>query len=302
MVSTRLELLTGKGGVGRSTLALSLARAAAQRGERVLLLEAEEGPERAAALGRLLGLEPSGAPKLVESRLSVAQLRAAEGHESFLRGLIPAGPLIRAALGSRPLRRFLESAPAMYELGLFQQLWSFLQDGAFDRIVLDLPATGHALALLQLPDQLRMLLQKGPLVDRLMRGKVRVGDPQLTRIWIVTRPAPTIISEALELEEQLRIEGLSCAGFLLNGWSTLKLDAHAEEIAEELLREYPESDEAQALSQRKHVEPLLRGLHDRAALWTLPQLIPSPLERPPPAWYQPLVDALIPLLTPREEL
>ena len=296
-MSARLELLTGKGGVGRSTLALSLARAAAQRGERVLLLEAEEGPERAAALGRLLGLEPSGAPKLVESRLSIAQLRAAEGHESFLRGLIPAGPLIRAALSSAPLRRFLESAPAMYELGLFQQLWSFLQSDAFDRIILDLPATGHALALLQLPDQLRELLQKGPLVERLMRGKARVGDPQLTRLWIVTRPAPTIISEALELEEQLRIEGLRCAGFLLNGWSQLELDARAEQIAAELLSEYPESDEAQALSQRKNIEPLIERLRARSALWSLPQLIPSPLERPPPAWYQPLVDALAPLLT-----
>ncbi|MEE2645453.1 MAG: ArsA family ATPase [Myxococcota bacterium] len=289
---SRLELLTGKGGVGRSTVSLALARAAVQRGESVLLLEAEEGPERAAALGRLIGVTMSGEARQVEPRLWLAQLRALEGHASFLKELIPAGPLIQAALSSKALRRFLESAPAMYELGLFQQLWCALQDQRFDRVILDLPATGHALALLQLPEQLQRLLNGGPLVDRLMRGRAGLAGSDRTRLWIVTRPEQTVISEALELAQQLKEDGLSPSGFLVNGWSRLPLnDAETEQLGT-LLACAPKSDEAIGLRRHEEAPMLLARLGEVAATYTLP-LRPAPSsERPPPAWYQPLCEAL----------
>ena len=94
-------MVTGKGGVGRTTVSVALARAAARAGRKTLLMEIayEDGVQ--SAVGEVLGCgRLSDMPEKVESNLSVAHLWARTGHEGFLRTILPGAALIRAALRS----------------------------------------------------------------------------------------------------------------------------------------------------------------------------------------------------------
>ena len=111
-LSRRIHLITGKGGVGRTTVAVALAQALAQAGRRVLLTEIEEVDAGPSVVGARIGQPEIGAkPKKVAPNLHCCVLRAGVGHEDFLRSVLPAGPLIRAALRSKALSRFLVAAP-----------------------------------------------------------------------------------------------------------------------------------------------------------------------------------------------
>ena len=228
-----LHLMTGKGGVGRTTLTIDLGHAFARSGYQTLILEPADADGGDSMLGRQVGHTLSSNALCIEPNLYAAQLDSRLGHASFLKSLIPIKRLVDAALNSKPLSQFLNSAPSMYELGLFYHLWMILDSEKYDRIVVDLPATGHTLALTQLPNQLERMIRKGHLVDALKRGSEFISHPQQCSLWITTLPERLPVSEALDLAQALAKDQLKCAGFFLNripqvDWSTeQEQDLHA---------------------------------------------------------------------------
>ena len=238
-LNPKLHLITGKGGVGRTSVAISLAKAFALKGERVLLLETRDEEGGASALGRALGLgerlPSASAPRRLSAELLrdglssellssceaagslyAAQLVAREGHERFLSSMLPVERLVKAALQSQGLSRFLNAAPSMYELGLFYHLWSVVDQGAFSKVVMDLPATGHTLALTRLPGQIERMVPVGPVTEGLRSGKAVIADPEQASLWVVALPERLPVSEALELSEALEGDELVTAAFILN--------------------------------------------------------------------------------------
>jgi anion-transporting ArsA/GET3 family ATPase len=219
----RVILLTGKGGVGKTTLTAALGRAMAKSGRRVLVSEPAYSETDELPLARQLGLK--GNPKgihSVQENFAYTGLRARIGHETFLRTVIPSPRLIRAALKSKAVARFLIAAPSLHEMGLFYHLLTLLNqtdaDGgrAFDSIIVDMPATGHALALTQLPDILLRLIPSGPIARALLQGQAILNDPAQGAAWIVSLPQQLPVSESLELIAGLEETRMYCAGVLLN--------------------------------------------------------------------------------------
>ena len=135
------------------------------------------------------------------------------------------GP-IRAALRSSALRKFMIAAPAFYELGLMYSLLTLLQ--ATDRdgrarhpfIIIDMPATGHALALADLPQTVLRLVPRGPVATAMRAGQAYLNDPKVTAAWIVTLPEHLPITEAIELLEGLRRSAVPMGGIILNRFLT----------------------------------------------------------------------------------
>jgi anion-transporting ArsA/GET3 family ATPase len=162
-----LHLMTGKGGVGRTTLTIDLGKAFARKGLKTLIVEPADADGGDSMLGRQLNQEITSNEVKIEPNLYAGQLDCKIGHASFLKSIIPIKRLIDAALNSKPLAHFLNSAPSMYELGLFYHLWQIVDSKKYERIIVDLPATGHTLALTQLPKQLERMIRKGYLVDAL---------------------------------------------------------------------------------------------------------------------------------------
>ena len=224
VLSRRIHLVTGKGGVGRTTVATALAVAAAGHGKRVLLTEIGDPEGGYSAIGRRFGREhltPDPEP-LGPPGLSGCHVWATRGHELFARSVIPAGPLIRAALRSKALQKFVTAVPSLYELGVFYHLLRLLQATdsagrpAHEIIVADLPATGQTLALTSLPEILLDALPDGPIPRYMREGQTYLNDPKQGVAWVVTLPELLPVTEALELIDGLRATHVTPAGVILN--------------------------------------------------------------------------------------
>jgi arsenite-transporting ATPase len=217
----RITLVAGKGGVGRSTAAWALAERLAAAGHATLLLEAVVGAAGPSAFADRLGRAPTTEPAMLAPRLAHARLEPRYGQERFLREIVPIGPLVHAALHSRALARMLDAGPSLDELGVLHHFLVLAEEESsgrprFARIVVDLPATGHAIALADLPNTILRIAPRGPIADRLRRGQALLHDPSTTGALIVTIPEPLALREALDLAEGLGRARVPVGAFLLN--------------------------------------------------------------------------------------
>jgi anion-transporting ArsA/GET3 family ATPase len=219
----RILLLTGKGGVGRSIVTAALAHIAQRRGRRVLVAELGDDPDDYSPLARYFGRDrlPVDPEELAPGIRGVVLL-ARTGQDLFLRQVLRSSTLSRAALGSDPIRRLLSAGPSFREMGIFFQLLALLRlphrDGGHEHevVIVDMPATGHALSLTGLPDLLLRLVPGGPIADALREGKGYLNDPAQSAAWVVTLPETLPVSECLELLAGLRRTEMPIGGVFLN--------------------------------------------------------------------------------------
>lgn len=224
ILDRRVVLVSGKGGVGRTTISASLARAAAAAGKRVMVAEIEEPATQAqSTLAHMFGREvlPVRAT-LVAPGVHGCMLATEQGTEQFLADVFRVKTLARLALRNAALRRLLHAGPSFHEMGIFYHLLHLIRqelpDGRprWDFIVVDMPATGHTLALTGLPDILLRLVRRGPIASALREGQGWLNNPRAGCAVVVTIPEPLPVTESLELVEGLQATSMAVAAIVLN--------------------------------------------------------------------------------------
>ena len=280
----RALLVSGKGGVGKTTVTAALARAAVASGRPVLLAEVEitsEPQEGPSPLATLVGARAPG-PQVTElsPNLSFVRLSAVEGQRLFLQDVLPLRMMADAAMRTRALRRFLEAAPALREMGVLYQMLHLLRlqrpDGAplHPLCVVDLPATGHALALAALPDTLLSVMPGGPIGRATREGLALLRDPALTGALLVTLPEPLPVSETLELAGALARHRIPLAAGVLNRMPADPFSPDGRAALARLLEAHGPHQGQRALGRldraRAAQARLAAGLS--APLFTLPEL------------------------------
>lgn len=222
-LSKRIVLVTGKGGVGRSTVTAALAVASARRGNRVLVSEIEEPCGGFSPLARLFGREHLPVkPIQLAPGIEGGQLTAAKGQEAFLTGVLKVRTMARLAMRTKPLLAFLRFAPSFHEMGIFYHLLSHIKSqtkdkrNRYDQILIDMPATGHTLALTALPEQLLSLIRSGPIATGMREGQKWLNDPATGAAYVVTIPETLPVTECMELIDGLQQTNMPVGGVILN--------------------------------------------------------------------------------------
>ena len=244
----RALLVSGKGGVGKTTVAAALARAAVASGKRVLLAEVEVSSDEQngpSPLASLVGAREPG-PRVTEVSpgLSFVRLSPIEGQRLFLKDVLPLKLMAEAAIRSRALGRFLEAAPAFREMGVLYQMLHLIRSTRSDGnqshplCILDLPATGHALALASLPDALLSVMPGGPIGRSVREGMGLLRDPALTGALLVTLPEPLPVSETLELATAIQRHRIPLAAGVLNRVPENPFSPDGRAAVEKLLGEH----------------------------------------------------------------
>ncbi|MDB5219706.1 MAG: Arsenical pump-driving ATPase [Myxococcaceae bacterium] len=223
LLPLRAVLVTGKGGVGKTTVTASLARFAASRGKRVLCAEIAGDPAASSALADALGVDHLDIePVTVSENIKAVLLAPHLGHTKFLRDVLPMKLLADAAMRSAAIRRFLAAAPTFPEMGVLYRLLDLVRmkrrDGSDEHelIIVDLPATGHALALAQIPASLLRIIPSGPIAAAVREGLDLLTDKQRTGAIVVTLPETLPVSEALELVKGITQHDIPLAQVMVN--------------------------------------------------------------------------------------
>ena len=207
----RLVIVTGKGGVGKTTVAAAVAQAAVAARRSVLLVEVAT-PGRLASVLDVPAL--SGEPRQLLDGLSAVALEESSALEELVHQLMPLRLLSRRLLSSDTFRIIAAAVPGIVETALLARVIGWLEEQdrrgrpRWDVVVLDSPASGHSVPLLATPRTLSGLATVGPLGAVVRKTSRWLTDPALTRALVVAIPEDWAVAEAVELHESLR-DGLA---------------------------------------------------------------------------------------------
>lgn len=216
----RFLFVTGKGGVGKTTVCAALALALAESGRRVLVavMGAREG------ISSLLGSAPLGSditelrPRIFGVALSAGPAIREYGHMK-----IKSRMLAGAIFENRYVQSFFAGAPGLKEWALLGKAWyhsTEMVDGAprFDTVLFDAPSTGHGLDMLRVPKVILDLAPPGILRTDAERAWHMFQDPSRAGAVVVALPEELPVNETEELVQALRVElELPIAALVVNG-------------------------------------------------------------------------------------
>ncbi|MBL8704170.1 MAG: arsenical pump-driving ATPase [Rhodospirillales bacterium] len=254
----RYLFFTGKGGVGKTSIACAVALALADAGRSVLLVSTDPASNLDEMLGVKLGDHPTSVPSTLGlSAMNIDPEKAAEAYRHRVIGQMPDG----ASATERAEVREQLSGACTTEIAAFDEFVGLLADElpAYDHVIFDTAPTGHTLRLLSLPkawtgflaDNDRGASCLGPhsglqmQEQRFRAALAALSDSRRTTIVLVTRPDRSAIAEAARTSTELRALGLSNQRLIINGvfkaaTANDPIAAALEQAGQQALRDMPD--------------------------------------------------------------
>ncbi|MEM9742009.1 MAG: ArsA-related P-loop ATPase [Pseudomonadota bacterium] len=196
----RLTLISGKGGVGKTTLASALALGSAARGEPTVLISLENTDDRHPVFGIPFGYEATPVPDAAGS-LSLLRVEALPAVKEYVRRKLPFGRLYDGAFDSRAFRDFAAAAPGFEELMVLGKLYDLATTSGFRHLVFDAPASGHLRQLVNVPAAAMAAVRLGPLYDIARKIDRLLKTPTATAVVLPVLAEEMPLRETAELAE-----------------------------------------------------------------------------------------------------
>jgi len=202
LFNKRIIVITGKGGVGKTTVSTIIAIAARKLGKKVLVCEINTKEKIAPSLGYS---ESFGEVQEIENNLSTVNIIPNRAMEEYGIMILKSKILYNTVFNNKYVKKFLSAIPGLSEILIWGKIRFHEQEklkngqNKYDIIIVDAPATGHGISLLKLPIAILSILQKGALAKEGKELHSLLTDENRTSINIVTIPEELPVNEAKEL-------------------------------------------------------------------------------------------------------
>lgn len=239
----------GKGGVGKTRVAVRIAHELARRGHSVLLTTTDPA-------GNVLDIAGEEFPNLEVARIDPA----AEVEKYTTAALEKASPVMdedALALLKEDLR-----SPCTEEIAVFRAFAEAVAQGADRFVVIDTAPTGHTILLMDATEAYHREVARtqSDAPESVKQLLPRLRDPNFTKVVLVALPEPTPIHEAIRLESDLRRAGIEPFGWVINrslAWAGVSEPILAAKAA----KEAEPIQEVLNLGARVVIEPWVASLN-----------------------------------------
>jgi anion-transporting ArsA/GET3 family ATPase len=222
LLDKRLVFVTGKGGVGKSTVALALALAAAERGQRTILCEvgAQEHLSQVFHSGHVGFHEVE-----MRENLWTISIDPDESMREYVLLQLKVKPMRDLLFRSRIFNYLAAATPGLKELVTIGKIWELTLDERkargghrYDLVVVDAPATGHGVGFLQTPRTFANIARVGPIRSQAETLDRFICDAKRTGVAVVALPEEMPVNETAALERALADEvGVGVDRIFCNG-------------------------------------------------------------------------------------
>jgi anion-transporting ArsA/GET3 family ATPase len=203
LLDHHLLFVTGKGGVGKTSVAAALAHLAARSGRRTLVCEMDAKGALAAAFDTS---ELQFEPRELEPGLFAMAMNTEDALREYLRLFVKVPLLARIGPLARTFDFVADAAPGVKEILAVGKLVYEVRERHYDLVIVDAEASGHIVAQIGAPKVISDLVQVGLVRDQTGWMLDILHDPQRTGVVVVTTPEEMPVIETLELLARLEAE------------------------------------------------------------------------------------------------
>jgi anion-transporting ArsA/GET3 family ATPase len=279
----RLVFVTGKGGVGKSTISIALGLAAARRGKRTIVCEVG-GQETASRVFRRAEI---GFHEVeVAENLWAISIDPDDSLREYLLLQLKVRAMRDMLVRSRIFNYLAAATPGLKELVTIGKIWELAQPHRrvkkareYDLVIVDAPATGHGIGFLQTPRTFAGIARVGPVHNQAEELDRFITDHDSTGVAIVSIPEEMPVNESATLEETLRDEvGMAVDRVYMNA---LYPERFSKDEASELERAVDEADGAARAAVRAALSEYRRSRSQREQLQRLKRAVSVPVKTLP---------------------
>lgn len=201
ILNRRLLIISGKGGVGKTTISAALGALAARHDLRVLVAEVEGK----SALSSLLGSGPlTTEPRELRPGLFAMNISPEDALREYFEVQFHAKRMTRPLVSSQLVYYVTHAAPGLRDILMLGKVWYMVgRKSEFDLCVLDTPAAGHAVSMLRSPQGFLEAVPVGTLATHARRVLDWLRDPQQVAVHLTSLAEETPVNETLDTADQL---------------------------------------------------------------------------------------------------